>query len=56
MRQAGELVVEQPRDAQRPRRTFSIDPQWADGWLTFETQRPEASVGPYPTDWTGLSD
>jgi len=56
MRQVGDPVADQPLDAQRQRRILSVDPQWADGWLTFETHDEKRRLAPYPIDWTGLSD
>jgi len=56
MRQVSEPVPKQPLDPQRQRRILSVDPQWADGWLTFETHDEKRRLAPYPTDWTGLSD
>ncbi len=52
----GDPAAGQPVEAQRPRRVTAVDPQWADGWLTFETQGEKRRLAPYPSNWTGLSD
>ena len=42
----------------RRRRTIRIDlgPQWANGWLTFETTDEKRRLAPYPPGWSEFSD
>jgi len=42
----------------RPRRTIRVElgPQWANGWLTFETPGEKRRLAPYPPGWSEFSD
>jgi hypothetical protein len=42
----------------RPRRTIRVElgPQWANGWLTFETLGEKRRLAPYPPGWSEFSD
>jgi hypothetical protein len=51
-----------PGDAADPantgRRTIRVElgPQWANGWLTFETPGEKRRLAPYPPGWSEYSD
>ena len=38
------------------RQQTSVDPQWAAGWLAFETPGERRRLTPYPSNWTDLSE
>jgi len=42
----------------RPRRTMRVElgPQWANGWLTFETPGEKRRLAPSPAGWSEFSD
>jgi hypothetical protein len=42
----------------RRRRMMHVDlgPQWANGWLTFETSGEKRRLAPYPPGWSDFSD
>jgi len=41
----------------RQRPTVGLDPQWAGGWLAFETPGEKRRLAaPWPTNWTGFSE
>ena len=47
-----------PASSGRPRRMIRVDlgPQWANGWLTFETPGEKRRLAPYPPGWSDFSD
>lgn len=44
--------------ARPPRRRIRVElgPQWANGWLTFETPGEKRRLAPYPPGWSEFSD
>jgi hypothetical protein len=47
-----------PEEQTRRRRTIRVElgPQWANGWLTFETPGEKRRLAPYPPGWSEFSD
>lgn len=41
---------------QRRRIRVELGPQWANGWLTFETPGEKRRLAPYPPGWSEFSD
>ena len=53
------LSQSEPAAVQWPHRhrlSVALDPQWASGWLTFETAGEKRRLAPCPTDWSGVSE
>ena len=40
----------------RKRMRVDLGPQWANGWLTFETPGEKRRLAPYPSGWSEFSD
>ena len=56
---AGGSASSDPAAGRRPHRqrlSVALDPQWASGWLAFETPGEKRRLAPCPTDWTGFSE
>ena len=51
---AADPATSEPR--QRRRIQVELGPQWANGWLTFETPGEKRRLAPYPPGWWEFSD
>jgi hypothetical protein len=50
---AADPATSEPR---RRRIRVELGPQWANGWLTFETPGEKRRLAPYPPGWSEFSD
>jgi hypothetical protein len=57
-RRTADEATESPDTERRRRRTIRVElgPQWANGWLTFETPGEKRRLAPYPPGWSEYSD
>ena len=51
---AADPATSEPR--RRRRIHVELGPQWANGWLTFETPGEKRRLAPYPPGWSEFSD
>ena len=57
-RRAADDTAASPDVERRRRRMVRVElgPQWANGWLTFETPGEKRRLAPYPPGWSDFSD
>jgi len=56
--ESANIAAESSENGSRRRRPIRVDlgPQWANGWLTFETPGEKRRLAPYPPGWSEFSD